>query len=99
MRPGSTVDHQREGSRAAGKGDRFGPLGMCGGGMAAPRQSDLEQRLPGCGQPMQDKSLALLPGGKEGRAADLGPGQARGAGGSKGGKESAALHVNPRPPS
>jgi hypothetical protein len=96
---GAAVDHQGKGAGAAGEGDRFGAGRMGGGGMAAPRQRDPEQRLPGSRKPVQDEPLALFPGGKEGRAADFGPCQARRAGGGKGGQESAASHVSRRPPS
>jgi hypothetical protein len=58
-----------------------------------------EQRLSSGRQAVKDENVALLSGGKEGWAANLGPGQARGAGGSKGGQERAALHVSPHRPS
>ncbi len=57
-----------------------------------------EQRLSSGRQAVKDENLALLSGGQEGWA-NLGPGQARGAGGSKGGQERAALHVSPHRPS
>jgi hypothetical protein len=97
--PGAAIYHQREGTWAAGKGDRFGAGRMGGGGMASAWQPDPEQRLPGGGKPVQDETIALLSRGKEGGAADFGPGQARGTGGGKRGQEGAAAHVSRHPPS
>ena len=96
---GQAIDHQRKAARTPRKGHRQRLRRMGGGGMATGGQRQLEQALPGGGQAMQHEVIPEFAGGKTGRAAHLGPGHPRQAGGGQSGQKGATCgHVNPRPP-